>query len=454
VLLCGDAPDSGRRRFDIEQDTVCAGLGVPVTRLSLADPVADVRQAVALARREACPVVLCVPFDVGQAEAPEASPAPAEPIRGTSAPAVPAGALDAVHSALEAARRPLVLAGLGAWRSGATAELTELADRSGALLATTVMANGMFAGNPWSIGVCGGFASPRAAALIGEADLVLSFGATLDRFTLRDQRLLSRDALLVSVTIDGRPSVDRIDLSVTGDAAEVAAALLDRYADRTLSAPSWRAEVADVVGKLGWADEPYEDAGVAGRIDPRTLSLALAGMLPEDRTVVLDGGHFIAWPSMYWPVPDPHGFVFTGSAFQAIGMGFAGAVGAVVGRPDRTTVVALGDGGALMGLPELETLIRTAGSVIVVVYDDGAYGYEVHMFGPRGADLRTASFADTDFAGVARALGATAVTVRSVDDLAALRAWREDGARGALVLDCKVARDVVAGFLSEIVAAR
>nr|WP_229864839.1 thiamine pyrophosphate-dependent enzyme [Streptomyces spinoverrucosus] len=57
---------------------------------------------------------------------------------------------------------------------------------------------------------------------------------------------------------------------------------------------------------------------------------------------------------MYWSVPDPAGYVFTGAAFQSIGLGFAGALGAAVVRPDRTIVVALGDGGALMGLPGLD----------------------------------------------------------------------------------------------------
>ena len=456
VLLCGDAPESGRRRFDVDQSAICAGAGAHVIRLrSDTDPAAAAREAVRYAHRYQHPVVLCLPFDLSGAPAPE--PAGTSPVHAGGRPmlpAAPAAAIDAVASALAGAHRPLIIGGLGAWRSGAADVLGRLADRSGALLATTVMANGMFARHPWSVGICGGFASPRAADLIGAADVVVAFGATLDRFTLRDDRLLHPGALLISVNVDGPPPVDRIDLDVTGDAATVAAGMLERW--QLLDAPvsGWRAEVADDIAKLGWADEPYAEASATGRIDPRTLSIALATMLPEERTVVLDGGHFIAWPSMYWPVPDPSGFVFTGSAFQAIGMGFAGAAGAAAGRTDRTTVVALGDGGALMGLSELDTLIRTAGSAVVVVYDDGAYGYEVHMFGPVGADLATATFGETDFAGIARALGATAVTVRSVDDLAALRAWRDAGARGTLMLDCKVVRDVVADFLAEIVAAR
>ena len=128
---------------------------------------------------------------------------------------------------------------------------------------------------------------------------------------------------------------------------------------------------------------------------------------------------------MYWPAADPSALVFTGAAFQTIGLGFAGAVGAAVGRTERTTVVALGDGGALMGLPELETLIRVSRSALVVIFNDAAYGAEVHMYRPLVTDTSPATFGDTDFAAVARSLGAKAATVRTVADLAGLRAWRD-----------------------------
>ena len=106
-----------------------------------------------------------------------------------------------------------------------------------------------------------------------------------------------------------------------------------------------------------WRDEPFEDAGDATALDPRTLSIALDALLPAERTVAVDSGHFMGFPPMYLRVPDAAGFVFT-QAFQSIGLGLASAIGAAVARPDRLTVACLGDGGALMALPELETLAR------------------------------------------------------------------------------------------------
>jgi acetolactate synthase I/II/III large subunit len=244
--------------------------------------------------------------------------------------------------------------------------------------------------------------------------------------------------------------VSRVGLSVTGDAAQVAKALLDGVHARGLTAASWRGEVAAELRQAGWEHEPYTDASTATQIDPRSLSRGIAGLLPAERTLVMDGGHFVGWPAMYWPAADPSALVFTGAAFQTIGLGFAGAVGAAAGRPDRTTVVALGDGGALMGLPELETLIRVAPSALVVIYNDAAYGAEIHMYGPLVADTSPATFGDTDFAAVARSFGAQGATVRTVADLAGLRAWREAGSRGTYLLDCKVVPDVVAKYLSEL----
>ncbi len=244
--------------------------------------------------------------------------------------------------------------------------------------------------------------------------------------------------------------MSRVDLFITGDAAQVASVLLDGARSRGLAASGWRDEVAPDLARIGWEHEPYDDASTGARIDPRTLSLTLAGLLPATRTLVMDGGHFVGWPGMYWPAADPSALVFSGAAFQTIGLGFAGAVGAAVGRADRTTVVALGDGGALMGLPELETLIRVSRSALVVIFNDAAYGAEVHMYHSLVTDTSPATFGDTDFASVARSLGATAITVRTAGDLTAVRAWRDAGCHGTLVLDCKVVPDVVARYLAEL----
>ncbi|WP_018657686.1 thiamine pyrophosphate-binding protein [Actinomadura flavalba] len=461
LVVCGDAPTAGRRRIDVDQPALAAALGAETVVVT--DPASATTTAVAAltrARAENRPIILAVPGDLLEQPVPTpprdvptpstrrtAHPPPTPGSVPAVAGEVDAVAVDAVVEVLVRAERPLLLAGLGAWRAGAGALLEKLGERVGALLATTVMADGIFAGNPWSLGICGGFSAPPAAELIAEADVVVAFGAGLGHWTLHGGAMLGAGTTLVQVDL-AAPTTGRVDLAVPGDAARVAAALLAGVEARGVAPSGRRAGLAGLVARSGWRDQPYTDAGTGTRIDPRTLTLALADLLPADRTLVTDGGHFIAWPAMYWPSADPSALVFTGAAFQTIGLGFAGAVGAAVARPDRTVVAALGDGGALMGLPELETLIRTVPSALVVIYDDAAYGAEVHMYGDAGAASPTTVFTDTDFAGTARALGATAATVRTVEDLAPVRAWHADGRRGVLVLDCKVVRSVVARMLA------
>ena len=103
--------------------------------------------------------------------------------------------------------------------------------------------------------------------------------------------------------------------------------------------------------------------------------------------MAVDSGNFMGYPSMYLSVPDADGFCFT-QAYQSIGLGLASAIGSAIARPDRLTVAALGDGGALMGISELETVVRLGLPMVIVVYDDEAYGAEVHHFGPDGRPAR------------------------------------------------------------------
>ena len=170
-------------------------------------------------------------------------------------------------------------------------------------------------------------------------------------------------------------------------------------------------------------------------------------MLPLERTVVVDSGHFMGWPSMYLRVPDAQGFVFP-QAFQCVGLGLGNAIGAALARPDRLTVAALGDGGALMALPELETLGRLRPDLLVVIYDDAAYGAEVHHFRPLGQAVDLAQFPDTDFAALAEAAGCRGIEARSVEDLEGVREWLAVRDR-PLVLDARVDPDICADWLEE-----
>ena len=105
----------------------------------------------------------------------------------------------------------------------------------------------------------------------------------------------------------------------------------------------------------------------------------------------------MGYPSAYLSVPDESGFCFT-QAFQSIGLGLATAIGAALARPDRLPVAALGDGGFLMGISELETAVRLGLGMLIVVYDDAGYGAEFHHF--PDDDHATVRFPETDLAAI------------------------------------------------------
>jgi thiamine pyrophosphate-dependent acetolactate synthase large subunit-like protein len=450
VLAADTAASAIRSNFRIGQDQLVTSVGAIAERLhSASSALADAARAYRRAQVERRPVVLMLPLDI-QAQ-PCTSVDPPRELVALLAPRPAEAAVQAAVDKLATAQRPLIIAGRGARVAGAREGLERLGDLLGALLATSAVANGLFAGNPWALGISGGFASPTAAELIGQADVVLAVGAGLNMWTTRHGRLLSPTATVIQVDADQDAigAHHRVDLAVIGDAAETARALVAELEARGHVNQSWRSPALQQRIQSGsWQQTAHADASADGRIDPRTLSARLDALLPTERTVAIDSGHFMGYPAMYLRVPDERAFVFT-QAFQSIGLGLGSSIGAAVARPERLTVAALGDGGAMLGLPDLETVARLGLRILVVIYNDAAYGAEVHHFGPHGHPLDLVQFPDVDFAALGRAVGLQGVTVRGVDDLQAVADWVSAGASPGLVVDAKVVPTVVAEWLEE-----
>ncbi|NDU77890.1 thiamine pyrophosphate-binding protein [Actinomadura sp. DSM 109109] len=461
LVVAGEvAAAAVRSNFRVDQAAIAAAVGaVPERVHSPETALADVARACRTAVAERRTVLLGLPLDVQAADLPDPPARASGPVRPGRVPALPVpppGAVAGLADALQVARRPVFVAGRGARLAGARDALSELAGRCGALLATSAVARGLFAGDPFALDVSGGFATPAAAELIRGADLVVAWGCSLNMWTTRHGALIGRDAAVVQVDVDAhalgahRP----VDLGLIGDAAETARAASAELAARGHRATGYRTPgVAERLAREGrWQDVPYEEHsgedGDGPRIDPRTLTIALDGMLPRERTVAVDSGNFMGYPAMFLDVPDEDGLVFT-QAFQSVGLGLATAVGAAVARPDRLTVAALGDGGALMSVAELETAVRLGLGLLVLVYDDEAYGAEVHHFGPGGHPLDTVTFPPADIAAIGRGFGCAAATVRTPDDLAVVSGWLAGPRDRPMVVDAKVTRRRPSWWLEE-----
>ena len=425
IVLAPEAANP-RSNFYLDLEALAGAIGAAFVRVR---DVEDVARAWALEGT----VIMSLPLD---AQGSEATPIDVGP------PLDAASDVDisALVRMLERAERPVFIAGRGAVR--ARGALIGLADRCGALLATSAAAKGLFEGDPRNLDVSGGFASPRAASLIAASDLIVAWGSTLNMWTTRHGRLIGPQATVVQVDRDpaalgaNRP----IDLGVVGDAAAVALAATSAYRGVRPK--------AETGGSIRWRDVSYVDEGGAGTIDPRTLSIALDDLLPAARTLATDSGNFMGYPSMFMSVPDVHGFVFT-QAFQSIGLGLASAIGAALARPDRLAVAALGDGGFLMSVAELTTIARLGIPMVIVIYNDAAFGAEVYHFGPDGHPLGTVTFPDSDLAAIAQGFGCDAVTVRSVSDLDPVRKWLDSSRERALVIDAKVRSERGSWWLEE-----
>jgi acetolactate synthase I/II/III large subunit len=442
VVLAADVTEP-RSNFFVDQDALATAVGALPMRVD--DPVDAVRiasEAYRTAHDERRTVLLNLPLQVQPLECST----DAEPVVVPGGTSVSVENLDALADALAAARRPVFVAGRGA--RGAREELRRLAEQAGALLGTSAVAKGLFHDEPWSLDVCGGFSSPLAVELVQGADLVVGWGCALNMWTMRQGTLIGGETIVAQVDLEvealGRHR--QVDVAVVGDVADVASRLVVTTPRRD----GYRSEQlrARIASEVRWRDVPFDDGSTADRIDPRTLTIGLDDLLPAERVVGVDSGNFMGYPSMFLSVPDELGFCFT-QAYQSVGLGLATAIGAALAQPSRLAVAALGDGGALMGASELETVVRLGLPMVVVVYDDEAYGAEVHHFGPHGDDLSLVRFPPTDLAAVGRGHGFDAVTVRRAADLDGVAAWVAGDRSRPLLVHAKVTGGEPAWWLEE-----
>ncbi|TLP79944.1 thiamine pyrophosphate-binding protein [Nesterenkonia sphaerica] len=447
VLAAETAAHQTHSNFAMDQEGFARSvMAQPARVYSPETAMRDTLRAYRVALRDRRTVVLNLPLNVQSAEAVGEIPDTMVEPRPDAAPS--AIELSKLSEAISASRRPVFVAGRGG--RGAKQEILGLARATGALVATSAVAKGLFNDDAFNLGISGGFSSPLTAELIRDADLIVAFGCALNMWTMRHGKLIGSNTVIAQVDVDDaalgahRP----VDIPVLGSSRGVASALLGVF-DGEERTGYRTAEVRDRIGNYGrWDQTPTADLGVPGHtIDPRELSKEVNGLLPAERIVSIDSGNFMGYPSQYFDVPDEFGFCFT-QAFQSIGLGLYTAIGAALAQPARMPVLGTGDGGFLMAVQELETAVRLKLPLVVVVYNDAAYSAEVHHFG-QDQDMSTVTFPDTDIAALARGFGAEGITVRSIEDLHPLGQWAASSPNKPLVIDAKIADDGGSWWLAE-----
>ena len=359
------------------------------------------------------PTVLVIPQDLFRAEVGDAAP------RAVAAPSAPADG-DAVEQAarmIGAARRPLAIAGFGAFRSGAGAALRALADEFSIPVLGNGSGRGLVAEDD-----CLGFAWPYAQIAAHRADCVLVVGEVLTqrlgfglppRFT-RDARFIQIDAVAEAFSRNRA-----IDLALLGDPDATCALLVERMRARAVAAgavwlPAALAERAATVERLA--------ASAGPAIHPLALGRALQARLPADALLIGDGADIANWMYGALRVRRPGGFI-DHYPLGAMGSGTALAVGAAAALREAgetaPVVLVTGDGSIGFHGSELHAAARAGLNLKVIVGNDAAWGTEAHgQVAALGRTLNT-ELGLLPYAKLAEAFGCAGLTCDTVDRLGA-----------------------------------
>lgn len=436
VVFAGETPIGAKwANQAIDQAPFAAAAGVPYLAVHRPESALEtISQAFDIARNERRPVIVAMPADlqtVAIAQQPYRSSRrlePAVPAREPSRDAV-----KALASRISSARKPIVLVGKGAILADAVDDAGRLADRCGALLATTLLAKGALEDHNFSLGVVGGFASPLAHELGKECDLVVAFGASLNTFTLHGGRLFP-NAAIAQVDIEPRGSYQGLpppDLCIKGDSKATILAVLAELDAIGHKPANWRSNaLADAIANAGDGFTVDPASIDDDTLDPREVIGKLGDVLPADWEIVSGAGHSAYFLSRIHG-REPGRFT-TIRHFGAIGNGLAYAIGVAVAKPDSNVVLCEGDGGLLMHIQELETIKRHKLKILICALNDGGFGAEIHVLRANRLDASIAVFGHEDFARLADGFGLAGTTISDLEQLPRLLREYQTGDRAAL----------------------
>jgi acetolactate synthase-1/2/3 large subunit len=422
IVLAGQVPtsSSGREAFQ-EADLVrtFGALGKWAAEPRHPD---EVGPAIRTAVHEACrgrpgPTLVALPEDLLDRAAPAHS-AP-RPARRPAATDPEQADVAAALSMLTGARRPVIVAGAGVLRAGATEELATFAEE----LAVPVISSWrrgdvMDNAHPLYLGMTGYWAAATVRQRLLAADALLVLGCRLNEPTTFGYQYPRPDQRWIHVDLEPgveRPAQTKPEAAVRADAGAFLRAANARLRQHpTRSAATRRA--ANSADRRAWLHAATVDDGQWSGPGPHPgrVIATLRRVLPDDAILTTDAGNFAGWAARGFHFRQPG--TFLGPTSGAMGYALPAAVAAAVARPGRPVVALAGDGGLGMTLTELETAVRERVPIVVLCFDNRRYG-TIRMWQDRrgrGQGVAT-DLGAVDFAAAARALGAAGTTVDSDD---------------------------------------
>lgn len=403
----------------------------------------QLRDAFYTAQTERKPVVVGIPYDIQNMELPAANGTykPSATIMPKLAPVPPDPAqIDEIVHKLINARAPVLVAGRGAVWSGAGQAIEQLAEKSGALLGTSLLGKGLFDHHPFSLNIVGGYARQAARDVAQNVDLVIVFGASLGRFTLDGGKMFPK-AEIVQIDLEPRgyrEGLEGIGMFARADAKLAAAALLEKLGNAKTNANVRSPELSKRLKEMPFDSTVYPDNGL---LDPRDVINTLEGIIPTDYDFVSGNGHSAFWHAMLRGAAPANYHATRG--FGAIGNALPFAMGIAATRKDGRVVLFEGDGGLIMHIQELESLKRENTKLLIICLDDAAFGAEIHKLREEGVDDQGVVFGFPPFEQIAKGFGLRGATVTDVKQFPALMKEYEAGDT-AMIWDVRISDQVMA----------
>jgi acetolactate synthase-1/2/3 large subunit len=295
-------------------------------------------------------------------------------------------AADAVSRAADkllAARRPVIVVGGGTVSSGAHAELLAVSHLLNAPVATTINGKGAVAETlPLSLGVIGANGGrPYANQIVQEADLVLFVGCKANYVTTDTWRVppLADPPTVLQIDVDPSEigNTYPVDEGLCGDAKLALADLLTALKElcpSPIDRPNWLDHVAKL--KAAWQTQTKKLASSSQRpIVPQRVIHELRMALSDETVLVCDPGTPTPFVAAEFELRQPGRWVISPRAQGGLGYAIPGVVGARLARPDLPVVGLCGDGSFAMSAGDLATVARVGGPTIVILFNNGCYGW-------------------------------------------------------------------------------
>jgi acetolactate synthase-1/2/3 large subunit len=376
IALTGQVPTDfvGNDAFQ-ETDTI--GVTQPITKQNTfaesPDEVgADVGEAWALANAgRQGPTLVDLPKDVTQTETDSDVTEPTTPDTYNPPEEADEVVVEEAAKTLEAADRPLILAGGGVIKGEASDELRQFAREYEIPVVQTMPGTGAFPDDdPLSLEIAGMHGTGYGNLAISNCDVLLGIGTRFDDRLTGGIDTFAPDAEVIHVDIDPAEISKNVfaDYPLVGDAKQVIRQLDDEL-DEAPDAAEWR-DQCDT-----WKDEYPMDYETPDDepLKPQYVVEKYDELTPEDTIVAAGVGQHQMWAWQYWTWKHPRTWV-TSHGLGTMGYAVPAAIGAKLAAPEKEVVAFDGDGSFLMTQQELSVAVRENLNITIVVLNNEAVG--------------------------------------------------------------------------------